>query len=600
MNTFGRRLPRTRRRKTERGVALVLVLIFMSLMLLLGLAATMSSITEINVSSNLALQLEAFDAADAGSAHAYELVRNMKGDFTALLKGPDGNLKSGDEFKGDQPSRIFNAAGNVIATGDPNTMFNLAKVTAIAPNAAGLAMVRLDSRHFYELICYDDANDTKTYMANVALETNTDPGIDVDQRIIIRSIGYVMSAETATTDAFAYNNVASSAVVDIVVGLTPYPAVISNDDIELTNSITISGAYGSVHANDDLRLGTGNFTVSQTATYTNIDGTTPSGYNTTVDDSHVAGYNGPSGRIYIPDLKPCYYAKDCDYIFIQQGVGAPMRTALITEMNAADEPNHTAGNILAAQILATGGTAITDTTKGWAITRTNTAPYTYTVQSFASTVNSFDWPGGTYTDPFTSGIHVKLKTSGGGGAEVNTAPTLASGGRSAFFLLPQGGPDVDMNGGLSGKLSVVTTGNVKVNGNATLVPKLIITPPEEPPWERVQLLVLAGEDVKMLGNANASDLIEGVIYAHEQFDLSGSGNIRGQVVGYETQLDLSGGVFTSHGSYSSYSGTPIDQGRSIVQGNFEITHDDANGYLGTFSQLAWRQLHDFNPVSAPR
>src|SRR3954465_5590327 len=96
-------------------------------------------------------------------------------------------------------------------------------------------------------------------------------------------------------------------------------------------------------------------------------------------------------------------------------------------------PTKRRGKTPPPQILATGGTAITDTTKGWAITRTNTAPYTYTVQSFASTVNSFDWPGGTYTDPFTSGIQVKLKTSGGGGAEVNTAPTLASGGRSAFF-----------------------------------------------------------------------------------------------------------------------------------------------------------------------
>src|SRR4051812_26544534 len=83
------------RREAERGVALILVMIFLSLMLLLGLATTMTSITEVGVGKNIRLATEAFDTADAGAAHAYELVKNMKGDFTTLLRGNDGVLYSG-------------------------------------------------------------------------------------------------------------------------------------------------------------------------------------------------------------------------------------------------------------------------------------------------------------------------------------------------------------------------------------------------------------------------------------------------------------------------------------------------------------------------
>ena len=54
--------------------------------------------------------MEAFDTADAGTSYAYELVRNMRGDFTCLLRGPDGQLKSGDEFT-QRPSQVFNTSG---------------------------------------------------------------------------------------------------------------------------------------------------------------------------------------------------------------------------------------------------------------------------------------------------------------------------------------------------------------------------------------------------------------------------------------------------------------------------------------------------------
>src|SRR4051794_25187063 len=108
------------RRETERGVALVLVMIFLSLMLLLGLATTMTTITEVGVGKNLRLSTEAFDVADAGAAHAYELIRNMKGDFTCLLRGSNWTsfgtgygsyTRDGTQFA-DRPALTFNANGS--------------------------------------------------------------------------------------------------------------------------------------------------------------------------------------------------------------------------------------------------------------------------------------------------------------------------------------------------------------------------------------------------------------------------------------------------------------------------------------------------------
>src|SRR5438045_2534300 len=95
--------------QSERGVALVLVMIFLMIMTVLGLAITMSGITEVNVGRNTRLTTEAFDTAESGVSDAYELIRNMRGDFTDLIRGSDNGkvswsdnlaaLKNGDEFQ---------------------------------------------------------------------------------------------------------------------------------------------------------------------------------------------------------------------------------------------------------------------------------------------------------------------------------------------------------------------------------------------------------------------------------------------------------------------------------------------------------------------
>lgn len=159
-----------------------------------------------------------------------------------------------------------------------------------------------------------------------------------------------------------------------------------------------------------------------------------------------------------------------------------------------------------------------------------------------------------------------------------------------------------MNSNLNGQVSIITNGNLHMNGNAQMKPALVITPDGLPPWNRVNVLGLAGEDVTMTGNAGASDLLEGVLYAHEQFDLSGTGNVQGQVVAFERKLVYNSvtGRFETGTVADSYANTPVGVHGSIIHGNFEITHDITRGYLGSFSVVMWRQLHDFDPLTAAR
>lgn len=577
-------------RASERGVALILVIIFLSLMLLLGLATTMSSITEVGIGRNVKLATEAFDVADAGSSHAFELVRNMRGDFTCLLRGNDANLKNGDEFT-QHDARVYDVSGYEIPQNPVVQMFDTAKVNVI-PTTNGRALVRLSARHFYELIAYDNAYDTHAYLTNARLEDTQDPAdspaVDCDQRVLIRSIGYVMPEDT-TLVGFDPRNAVASAVVDIVIGLTPFPAVISDRDLVMQNGAEIHGALGSIHANDDLTLGGGSWQIDQSATFSNqIGDTAPGGSNQTTDNSHVAGFNGYSDPLDIPDLNPYDYADRATYVYIHKDATVQQRTALMAKLGAG---------ATAAFAAYAGSPNPLDTSKFYVLEKTGPGAYVLRNSSGGANLNNYSL-GASAADRVT----VSMATNGN--VSVDDIPDYVgpNAGKTLFFLIPTGSPSVNMNSNTSGQISLITNGNIGLNGNANLRVSLQLAPPLLPPWDRIDLLALAGEDVVFSGSAAGGDLIQGVIYAHEGFDLTGSGNLSGQVIGKEHALvwnALTSSYVTSSTSFDT-TNSPVPANGSIVRGNFELRLDTSRGYLGTFAIAAWRQLRDFDPLTAAR
>jgi hypothetical protein len=599
------RSPR-RHRTAERGVALVLVMIFLALMLLLGLATTMTSITEVNVGSNYRLSTDVFDVADAGAAHGFELVRNMRGDFTYVLRGEDGILRSGDEFKNSNAVRTFKPDGSLLEYLPGVDNYKTDKVLPIGKTPGtdgfGRALHQIDARRFYELIAYDNANDTRSWLVNSQNEVDNDPSdsatTDCDQRILIRSIGYIM-AEDTTKDNFLPGNAIASAVVDIVVGLTPYPAIITQNDLTVQNGVEIRGTLGAVHANDNLTLGGGSWVIEQSATFANTDPTdSASGANQTADNANVGGFNGPAGELYIPDINPFdtraeaqYLRKEADYIVISHVAGANERQALVTALG---------GNAATAleDYMAAGDTVFLSND------RVLGNP-TYTVEHVDS--GQEEWTFGSGATALT------IDVANDGSATVDDIPTAPAPGpwvrgKGVFVLLPEGiNKDIHLNVA-DGQISLMTNGSVHMNGNARIKPGIRIAPPEAPPWNQIDLLVLAGEDLWMNGTAGAGDVLEGVMYCHEQFDLTGSGYITGQVVGYDrdlvydpTTLNYKSNVITVlTNPFGSGGNTSVVTSSSTVRGNFEVNHSASNGYIGNFAQAAWRQLRDFDPVANAR
>lgn len=592
-----------RRRLAERGVALVLVMIFLALMLLLGLATTMTSITEVNVGANYRLSTDAFDVADAGASHGYELVRNMKGDFTYILRGNDGDLRTGDEFNNKGRIKTYKNDGTIRAD-DPGVNFDTTKVTVIEEQLGAdgytRALHQIDARHFYELIAYDNAHDTRAWLAKNQTEDTNDtldsPTTDCDQRILIRSIGYIMGEDTTKAN-FRPENAIASAVVDVVVGLTPYPAIITENDLTIQNGVEIRGTLGAVHSNDNLTLGGGSWFIEQSATFSNDDtGDSDAGSNSTADSNNVQGFNGPAGRLFIPDINVFdaspgaqYIAKNADFIAVTGGASDNLRTALVTAMGG------NAATVMAPYLAA--GTACV-------ITNDLATPPVYTVVQ--TTTGSYS----TGTGAARFEVDVKSNDSVVVG-DIPTAPPAGTfvTGKGLFVLMPEGSSTRDVHLNVpDGQLTLMTNGSVLLNGNCTIRPSKRIVTPNAPPWNSIDLLVLCGEDLTMNGTAGAGNEIEGVIYAHEQFDLSGSGYITGQVVGYD--LDLVWDSATSN--YKSNTAAPpasrvltnpggsMITTDSIVRGNFEVNHNTSTGYIGNFAQSAWRQLRDFHPVNNAR
>jgi hypothetical protein len=602
--------------RRESGVALVLVLIFLSLMLVLGLGVTMTGITEVSVGANEKLAAEAFDTADAGSIHAYELIRAMKGDFTALLRGYDGKLKSGDEFQ-DWPGAVplFNTSGVATSTTVPK-MFDDTKVNRISKQLCAdskyRSLVRMDGRHFYELIAYDNGNDPYAKITPSAFEINNEPDVssevmtgggntgnptaDVDRRVLIRSIGYVMNRDTVIGDFNPTNAVASS-TVDIVLGMSPLPAVVTNSDLTIGNSSDVAGALGAIHANDDLiAQNAGNWSVSQSATWTNSDNVTPGvsggeAVNPT-SSSHISGFTGTSGFINLPDLNPFKYVNhpteplsSSDVIFISSDTG----------IDNSSKPIHAEREVLFA-MYPTLQAAVIGATTG---THYNGhIDHNYVVINNGGTFTATDLGGGNQSWTGTgaySGLAVSLKGTGDAVLDTIPNPTSSQTPRTLFYLgRPGAGKTISFNGG-TGTATIVTNVSVYLNGNFSMNPDLILTPDTQPPWDRANVLILAGEDVK--GNGNPGSTFTGVIYGHEQFYFSGNASFTGQIIGYEAAFAYSSSTLTTSTSSKSASDY-VDAYDSELTGNFTVTLNSLNGFLGNYSQIGWRQLRDYSETYA--
>jgi hypothetical protein len=123
-------------------------------------------------------------------------------------------------------------------------------------------------------------------------------------------------------------------------------------------------------------------------------------------------------------------------------------------------------------------------------------------------------------------------------------------------------------------ISILATGSIELTGNPNFIAQMTnvqTMPTELPPFVRPSFLMVATEDIKIRGDASVPRF-SGVIFAGEQFDLSGNGAIDGQVLGL---------------SNPDVSGSPVSD--NSISGSFDLTFNGGQA-VGRIMLMSWRQI----------
>jgi len=284
------RSTRTKSARREQGSGILAALLVLSLVTLMGLSLTYNSMVENTISRNHETRAQAFFTAEAGLAHALEIVLKS-GNLNAILAGADG-LKLLTEDNGV-------LAGSLVPTG-------YSPIPATGVNYSGGR---------YEVRVYDDDYNASvgllsdyawTSQISLSLPTSDpryglredgDLYFDLNKRVIIRATGYAPNG--------------SVAVVEAMVGPGSAPAILTQENLTINGNPSITGPGGSVHTNTDLTI-SGNPTVSQNAT---ASGTLSVSGSPTVGGT----LSGGQPAIDIPNLYAADYQSQADYLLKADG-----------------------------------------------------------------------------------------------------------------------------------------------------------------------------------------------------------------------------------------------------------------------------------------
>jgi hypothetical protein len=616
MKTHGIR----RRTSRQRGFALIFVMISLALISLLALGMSLSSITELNVTDSTRINAEAFNTAESGLAHGIQIVKHMRGDPSNLLRGLDGILHSGDEFQDwgtnlVPPIRVCLGADSSLNLG---TMFLTTGANAVLAIPGTIVrgasdtiprkrtIMRMDARHFYELNVYDDADDPKAFLpdqpSEVSGDTCHDPATDANGRLLLRSTGYVMRADVPDVASFDFRNVIGTATLDAVIGLAPYPAVVSDWDLLLTGTAAVTGPLGAVHANDDLGISSSNIYVEATATWTDKVQNDTAPLTAQVNQVLTIAGGHPSilgheNEIPVPDLNPLDYGAISDLVFIDKNASVADKNSVLLGMFA----NLGAAAPQISMVSGIFGSAARLTLPlpiGGSITLPNVS-LTNLVFQKVLVAGIPMWNVYDMASPLTPdfGIHPN-GSSGDWRVDLGTAggATEALGKTYTMVLAPgtYSGATVQFAGSTASRyISVLTNGSLRMDGNTTFNPKASIPVSIMPSWAPLKVVAMAGVDVVMRGTSPSGPLVSnGLVYAHEQFDVAGSVVMKGQILSKNLSL------YSAVSGSANLSGSPVNGTASTVSGTVRVDIGNPLGNVCGYRIHSWRMLRDFNPQDA--
>ena len=438
-------------------------------------------------------------------------------------------------------------------------------------------------------------NPINTFRETVGVPAGTwvnNPDYDLNNRLVIYSTGTYANA---------------SVTLEGWVAFLPYPALSANDDINVGGNMEVAGIFGGVHSNNNLIIDQGggnNWQVEQTFTATSS--ILPTAASAT---GHVGGfYGGGQARLDIPAFVttepltsggPATPPRLQDFL-IRRADRVLIDPSFADGAHAAD-PNDTTGDVngnkatrrlsyladrlgvaydvLAAQLDSDTGAAKVQQSSEAAveITRATLGGTVTSVAKF-TTISDTGW---SYS-PGTNASWGILTSNNG----------LVAGGRTYYVVGedhyndgPTGATPSTPNGGrvlLTGNVgsagvplnvTILATGSIEIGGTPNITANLTnLICPLLPPFDRPHILMAAVEDIKVTGDNNSAISFTGVSYSGEQVELSGSGDINGQVISM---------------SNPNVAGSPVTG--NTITGRFTLTLNHGNS-IGNIRLYSWRQI----------
>lgn len=568
----------------QKGSALVIVLLSLGLLTALAMGMSLSAVSELGVSNTYSNQAVALQAAEAGLNHATSLISDYQGaNFTELL-ADRGSTFNTDYLTGNNPFVTANASKFVtgalmITYEDAARGFQL-RDARVDPSTANRMLV---SDAFYRVSVIDDEPSTAPFPPRVpnfnpslawsGIENNNDPAVDKNNRLVLYSTGTFANA---------------SVILEGWVAFLPFPAFSANGDVRVWGNADINGAYGGVHSNSDLEVGN-SVTIDQTAT--------ASGAASISNPSNIGGFSGGGqARLDLPPLVTTdplttggsstspriqdFIIRAADRILIDPdfannahatdpgGFGTGVSSSATARLRALAERLNVSYSSLASSIDSNTSNGVVDQNSAVAVTITR----------------SSDGSGIATPIPDLSDIGWSYSSNNWG------ITSTASGGHTYYAVGEDnynlGNPDASSpNGGnvkITGntgtpasplQISILTTGSVTISGNPNIVANLRgLRTPLLPPFVRIDVQLIAVEDIKINGDTDGAQRFSGVSFAGEQVELSGNGAFDGQVIAYSNR---------------DIAGSPVSA--NSLTGSFTLTLNSGSS-IGRVRLYSWRQI----------
>jgi Tfp pilus assembly protein PilX/cytoskeletal protein CcmA (bactofilin family) len=281
------------RPQSERGVALITVLLMMAVLSGLAVGFSMTGQTEAAMAANEVTHAGARAAAEAGMNRAVERIVNDT--VTNLLAGPDGatSVTATDAVNADNGDISF-----LFASAGPYPL------DATGQYSYTVDVLDDDDPRLYQTVL------TAAQKTSMGEMTSDSPNINDNQRLILRATGFGPKGTVVRLmrELQSVDNVITTTTTSLA-----NPAILIDGDLDIRGNIHVEGAEGNVHANGNLSIGGAAADIIGDATAT---GTFTANLNWNAGGAQGGGRDA----ITVPNITASDYLSHADYILTSGGV----------------------------------------------------------------------------------------------------------------------------------------------------------------------------------------------------------------------------------------------------------------------------------------